>query len=54
MSARHLQAGSSKARAAYEKALLIDPQRADTLYNLANLLKDDLERANKLTLKAYV
>ena len=28
-------------REAYEKALEIEPDRADTLYNLANLLKDD-------------
>ena len=49
MSVRHLTSGESRARAAYEKALSIDPQRADTLYNLANLLKDeDHERADKL------
>lgn len=41
MSSRHLDSGESRARVAYEKALEIDPQRADTLYNLANLLKDD-------------
>ena len=36
-------------RAAYEKALSLDPNRADTLYNLANLLKDDdQQRADKL------
>ena len=49
MSSRHLEFGESKAKAAYEKALIIEPQRADTLYNLANLLKDDdQERADKL------
>ena len=49
MSVRHLPSGESRARAAYEKALIIDPQRADTLYNLANLLKDDDQhRANQL------
>ena len=41
MSVRHLHAGESRARVAYEKALEIEPDRADTLYNLANLLKDD-------------
>lgn len=41
MSVRHLPSGESRAKVAYERALAIDPQRADTLYNLANLLKDD-------------
>ena len=41
MSVRHLASGESRAKAAYEKALSLDPHRADTLYNLANLLKDD-------------
>ena len=49
MSVRHLPSGESKAREAYEKALSIDPHRADTLYNLANFLKDeDHERADQL------
>lgn len=49
MSVRHLPSGEAKAREAYEKALIIDPQRADTLYNLANLLKDeDQQRADQL------
>ena len=49
MSVRHLASGEARARAAYEKALSLDPQRADTLYNLANLLKDeDQERADQL------
>lgn len=49
MSVRHLASGEIRARAAYEKALSLDPQRADTLYNLANLLKDeDQERADQL------
>ena len=53
MSSRHLKFGETKARAAYEKALIIDPMRADTLYNLANLLKDeDQERADELYLKS--
>ena len=53
MSSRHLKFGETKARAAYEKALVIDPMRADTLYNLANLLKDDnQERADELYLKS--
>ena len=41
MSSRHLKSGELRAKEAYEKALAIDPQRPDTLYNLANLLKDD-------------
>ena len=41
MSVRHLPSGESRARAAYEKAISLDPHRPDTLYNLANLLKDD-------------
>ena len=49
MSVRHLKSGQSRAKEAYEKALLIEPERADTLYNLANLLKDDdQERADAL------
>ena len=55
MSARHLPSGESKAKAAYEKALVIDPERADTLYNLANLLKDeDQHRANSLYYKSLL
>lgn len=53
MSVRHLSSGESRAREAYEKALIIDPNRADTLYNLANLLKDeDHERADQLYSKS--
>ena len=53
MSARHLPSGELKARSAYEKALTIDPRRADTLYNLANLLKnEDQERADELYSKS--
>ena len=49
MSVRHLPKGEVRARDAYEKALEIDPLRADTLYNLANLIKDeDQERADRL------
>ena len=53
MSARHLPSGELKAKAAYEKALIIDPHRADTFYNLANLLKDeDQQRADELYFKS--
>ena len=46
--------GESRARAAYEKALSLDPHRADTLYNLANLLKDeDQQRADQLYFKVF-
>ena len=49
MSVRHLASGESRARVAYEKAISIDPRRPDTLYNLANLLKDeDQQRAHEL------
>ena len=49
MSLRHLPSGESRAKQAYEKALFIDPLRADTLYNLGNLLKDDdQDRADSL------
>ena len=45
--------GWSRAREAYEKALAIDPERADTLYNLANLLNvDDQERADQFCSKS--
>ena len=55
MSSRHLKSGESKARAAYEQALIIDPNRADTLYNLANLLKEeDQSRADSLYSKSLV
>ena len=53
MSVRHLASGESRAKAAYEKALILDPERADTLYNLANLLKDeDQKRADQLYFKS--
>ena len=53
MSVKHLNSGESRARAAYEKALDIDPDRADTLYNLANLLKDDQHhRADELYIRS--
>ena len=53
MSVRHLESGDARAKIAYEKALEIDPFRADTLYNLANLIKDeDHQRAEKLYSKS--
>ena len=41
MVARQVNGQHQLARQAYERALLIDPDRHDTLYNLANLIKDD-------------
>ena len=38
---------------AYERALQIEPDRHDTLYNLANLIKDDQpEEADQLYLRS--
>ena len=55
MSVRHLHNGEVRARNAYEKALEIDPLRADTLYNLANLVKDDdQERADDLYFRSIL
>ena len=41
MVARQLPGQQDRALAAYRRALAIDPNRSDTLYNLGNLLKDD-------------
>ena len=41
MVARQVHGKHQLARQAYERALQIDPDRHDTLYNLANLIKDD-------------
>jgi tetratricopeptide (TPR) repeat protein len=41
MVARKLDGESQRAIAAYERSLELEPLRADTLYNYANLLKDD-------------
>ena len=50
MSVRHLASGESKGKRQHMRKLYyLDPQRADTLYNLANLLKDeDQHRADQL------
>ena len=53
MSVKHLKDGEYRAKEAYEKAIEIDPNRPDTLYNLANLVKeDDQQRADRLYLKS--
>lgn len=55
MSVKHLNGGELRARVAYEKALEIEPNRADTLYNLANLLKDeDHQLAHDLYVKSLL
>ena len=41
MVARKLGGEIGRAERAYERSLELDPNRADTLYNFANLLKDD-------------
>ena len=41
MVARKIDGESDRAAKAYERSLELDPNRADTLYNFANLLKDD-------------
>jgi len=41
MVARQLPGHEARAQQAYERALELDPNRADTLYNLGNLLKQD-------------
>ena len=54
MVARRLPNGVALARQAYRSALLLDPERADGYYNLANLLLDDepelAERTFRLSL----
>ena len=55
MSVKHLQDGEHRARVAYERAIEIDPNRPDTLYNLANLIKEeDQQRADHLYLKVLI
>ena len=41
MVARKLDGETDRAARAFERSLELDPNRADTLYNFANLLKDD-------------
>ena len=41
MSARQLAGELGRAAAAFERSIQLEPNRADTLYNYANLLKDD-------------
>ena len=41
MVARKLDGETDRAARAYERSLELDPNRADTLYNFANLLKDE-------------
>ena len=49
MVARQVDGKHLIARQAYQRALQIEPDRYDTLYNLANLIKDDQpEEADKL------
>ena len=49
MVARQLKGNHELACQSYERALQIEPDRHDTLYNLANLIKDDQpEKADRL------
>ena len=49
MVARHIKGKHQLACQAYERALAIEPDRHDTVYNLANLIKDDQpEKADQL------
>ena len=41
MTSRQIQGESERALAAFERSISLDPNRPDTLYNFANLLKDD-------------
>ena len=41
MSARQVDGELGRASEAFERSITLDPNRADTLYNYANLLKDD-------------
>ena len=41
MTCRQMDGLISQAQAAYRRSLTLDPDRADTLYNYANLLKED-------------
>ena len=55
MVARQIDGNYQLARQAYERALQIEPDRHDTLYNLANLIKDDQpEKADQLYLRSLV
>ena len=49
MVARQVKGQQKLAQLAYQRALEIEPRRADTLYNLANLIKEDQpEKADEL------
>ena len=53
MVARKVDPSIDRAARAYERSLELDPSRADTLYNFANLIKDDNpERAATLYLRS--
>ena len=55
MVARKIEGEVGRAAQAYERSLELDPNRADTLYNYANLLKDDEpERAVPLYRRSLV
>ena len=55
MVARKLVGETDRAVKAFERSLELDPNRADTLYNFANLLKDDdPERAANLYLRSLI
>ncbi|WP_390129399.1 hypothetical protein [Synechococcus sp. HIMB2401] len=41
MSARQIDGQKDRAASAFERSIALDPNRPDTLYNFANLLKDD-------------
>ena len=41
MSSRQIEGQQSRAASAFERSISLDPNRPDTLYNYANLLKDD-------------
>ena len=55
MVARKVDPNIDRAARAYERSLELDPNRADTLYNFANLIKDDdPERAAALYSRSLV
>ena len=55
MVARKIVGETNRAAKAYERSIELDPDRADTLYNYANLLKDDdPERAVRLYRRSLI
>ena len=51
---RQIDGMISRALSAYRRSLALEPERADTLYNYANLLKDeDPEQSLALYEKAF-